>query len=188
MCVQKMRLSCDHARALVECLSLSTRMRETLHFQPCRRRQTATRRVLKGSDMRLSESSEIFSKLSSHTLNKVRRLSNIVADLSEDVVDVLLGLHEDLQRWVHVLFLSRVSIHQRVVAIRCDVGESALEVSGHRQGIESLLIWKDKSLVDIQNKCVFVRLRSIIALFSLYNNNKCERISINFLRCAGWIV
>lgn len=32
------------------------------------------------------------------TLDKVRRLHNIIADVAEDVVDVFLRFHENLQR------------------------------------------------------------------------------------------
>lgn len=65
------------------------------------------------------------------TFNEVCRLRNIIADVSEDIVNVLLGFHENLERWVDVVWVSSVCVHQRVITRSRNHRHSAIQIRCH---------------------------------------------------------
>lgn len=78
------------------------------------------------------------------TFNEARRLDNIVADVSEDVVYVFLGFDEDLKRRVDIVQLASVCVHQRFVISRYHrcAARQVVQICGHvaRCGIVQFLI------------------------------------------------
>lgn len=130
MCARKMRLSCGHATALRECCLFCSRSCEMSPPRTCRR----YRFVLdfwRDLEIGAFKGKFIGTVGGTFTFNEVRRLDHIVADISEDVINVLFCLDEDLQRRVYVVG-SSIRVHERVVSVTSDHRHAAVQVvSGH---------------------------------------------------------